>query len=120
MADTDADGNRKRTFRLPGLACALAQGSRCHMLNAVLQCLFKFLDKDECNETDSCLVDHSYCTNFKGSYNCSCNNGFDAVYDLKNHLEKCEGNTTPCLSRVVLHSKDIHRYFFQTLLLCSF
>ena len=62
-----------------------------HALNAVF--FFNlFADKNECNEESSCPLDHSYCINLKGSYNCTCKNGFKNLYDSKNRLKKCTGN----------------------------
>ena len=50
---------------------------------------FMFLDIDECNPTKPLHRCHQICQNINGSYNCSCQKGFNLVNGYR-----CEGIVT--------------------------
>lgn len=52
--------------------------------------IFKYLDEDECNGTNSCDITNGGCTNTVGSYNCTCDSG----YMLNVDGSTCDGTLT--------------------------
>ncbi|XP_068753895.1 uncharacterized protein [Montipora capricornis] len=47
-------------------------------------------DIDECKEMkNACPLANSHCKNTHGSHLCFCNEGYEAVYDMYNRLQKC-------------------------------
>ena len=76
--------------------------------------LFYISDTDECSlNTDKC-VNNSHCTNTPGSYNCTCNSGFQG-----NGTKNCTGevfiysHTHTCThTHTHMHTKiHIHRFW---------
>ena len=75
------------------------KGLNCQILN-----FFQILDDDEClDNTDSCH-DDAVCTNTKGAYNCTCNNGYEGDgynctgKDLINIRKHCSKREDVCFS----------------------
>ena len=68
---------------------------------------------DECDDISLCPKHDSTCINTIGSFECSCNDGFERNGDICENINECDvpANQNPCLSKLHSTCRDIHGSF---------